>query len=163
MSDYDSAFETASHIGLVAEYLSVMVSDLVRRAGAHDQSKFSAAEKPAFDAITPRLKGVTYGSEEYRSTLREFRPAIDHHHKANRHHPECHATGIVGMTLVDLVEMLADWTAASRRHADGDIVKSIEINAERFSIQPQLKQILLNTVEQYFETPASTPAPGAGR
>ena len=28
--------------------------------------------------------------------------------------------------------------------------KSIEINAERFNINPQLKRILENTVERYF-------------
>lgn len=28
---------------------------------------------------------------------------------------------------------------------DGNLLKSIELNAERFNIDPQLKQILLNT------------------
>lgn len=58
--------------------------------------------------------------------------------------------GINGMNLIDLIEMICDWKAASERHADGDIFKSIEINSKRFNITPQLKQILLNTAKSLF-------------
>jgi hypothetical protein len=51
------------------------------------------------------------------------------------------------MNLFDLLEMIVDWVAATKRHADGDIQKSIEINAGRFSLSPQLVSILTNTVE----------------
>ena len=46
------------------------------------------------------------------------------------------------MTLFDLLEMLCDWVAAVRRHDNGDINKSLEINQKRFNISPQLQQIL---------------------
>lgn len=42
--------------------------------------------------------------------------------------------------------MFIDWKAATERHADGDIIKSIEINKNRFKISDQLIKILLNTV-----------------
>jgi len=57
--------------------------------------------------------------------------------------------GINGMTLIDVIEMFCDWKAASERHADGDILKSIEINGKRFNIDQQLKQIILNTAELF--------------
>ena len=44
------------------------------------------------------------------------------------------------------IEMFLDWAAASQRHADGDINKSIEINTERFHLSPQIVQIFKNTV-----------------
>ena len=50
------------------------------------------------------------------------------------------------MNLFDLLEMFIDWTAASQRHADGDINKSIEINTARFALSPQLVEILKNTI-----------------
>jgi hypothetical protein len=31
-----------------------------------------------------------------------------------------------------LIEMLADWKAATERHHDGDLAKSLEIHRERF-------------------------------
>lgn len=54
--------------------------------------------------------------------------------------------GILGMSLLDLTEMLCDWKAATMRHNDGDIRKSIEINQKRFGYSDELKQILLNTL-----------------
>ena len=53
--------------------------------------------------------------------------------------------GINGMSLLDLLEMFCDWKAATERHADGDIKRSIEINRDRFNMSPQLAQILDNT------------------
>ena len=55
------------------------------------------------------------------------------------------------MTLIDLCELIADWKAASERHNSGNLIKSIEINAERFHIDAQLKQILLNTAKVFDE------------
>ena len=52
------------------------------------------------------------------------------------------------MSLIDLVEMLADWKAASLRHADGDIIKSLEINKKRFGISDQLAEMFENTVRE---------------
>jgi hypothetical protein len=52
-----------------------------------------------------------------------------------------------GMNLIDILEMLCDWKAASMRHKTGDIRKSIEINKKRFGISEDIEQILLNTVE----------------
>ena len=53
---------------------------------------------------------------------------------------------VSGMDLLDIVEMLCDWKAATLRHADGNILKSIEINRKRFGIDDQLANILINTV-----------------
>jgi len=50
------------------------------------------------------------------------------------------------MNLIDIIEMLCDWKAATKRHNDGDIKKSIEINQKRFGYSDELKSILLNTL-----------------
>ena len=52
------------------------------------------------------------------------------------------------MTLIDLMEMLADWKAATKRHEDDKIENSIEINSKKYNIDQQLKQILVNTVKE---------------
>ncbi len=77
--------------------------------------------------------------------------ALDHHYAQNRHHPEHYKNGIDDMTLVDLVEMLCDWKAATLKHNDGNILRSLEINSKRFNMSPQVYNILKNTVEQLFE------------
>lgn len=55
-------------------------------------------------------------------------------------------SSINNMTLFDVLEMVIDWRAACNRHADGDINKSIEINTARFSLSPQLVEIIKNTI-----------------
>lgn len=54
--------------------------------------------------------------------------------------------GILGMSLVDLIEMLCDWKAATLRHNDGCIRKSIDINQKRFGYSDELRAIFLNTL-----------------
>lgn len=74
-----------------------------------------------------------------------MKPALDHHYANNAHHPEHFPNGVNGMTLLDIVEMFCDWKAATERHADGSLARSIQINRERFGISDQLAEIMENT------------------
>jgi hypothetical protein len=125
--------------------------ELYSRAEEHDTSKTEPPEVAFFDEYTPKLNGLTYGSAAYRQCLSEMKPAIIHHYQANRHHPEHFSNGISGMNLIDLIEMLCDWLAATKRHADGDIFKSIEINAQRFGYDTVLASLLRNTAQALGE------------
>jgi len=137
--------ETLKHIRRVQELLGNLATDLIRRAAIHDASKLESPEAEVFEEYTAKLRGCTYGSDEYKSFLAGMKPALDHHYANNPHHPEHHADGVRGMTLLDVVEMLADWKAATERHADGDLAKSIELNQKRFGYGDELKGILSNT------------------
>ncbi len=144
---HDSFDDTLAHSDLVGMLLRTVRTALIDAAGAHDRSKFESPEKEVFDVVTPRLKSLTYGSDEYRASLADMGPALEHHYAHNRHHPEHHPDGVDSMNLIDVIEMLCDWKAATTRHDDGDIGKSITINAERFGLSPQLVSILRNTAE----------------
>lgn len=149
MADYDSTGDTMAHIGRVQELLRDAKDRLTVRAALHDKSKLENPEKAAFDVLTPRLRDLQYGSDEYRASLREMKPALDHHYAHNSHHPEHYQNGVDGMSLFDVIEMLCDWKAASERHATGSIRQSLVHNAERFNISAQLAHILVNTVEEF--------------
>lgn len=82
--------------------------------------------------------------------MAEFQPAIEHHQKTNTHHPEYYENGINGFDLFDLMELFFDWKAASERHADGDILRSIQINKERFGYSDQIAGIMENTVRRHL-------------
>jgi hypothetical protein len=149
MTDFDSRPDTYEHIQKVQDYILLCVVNLIGRSEKHDQSKLSGIEKEAFDIATPKLAHTEYGSDEYRSTLREIKPAIEEHYKHNSHHPEHYEEGIAGMSLLDILEMLCDWKAAGERHdSGGDIAKSIEINKERWGISDELTSILTNTARE---------------
>lgn len=139
-------WETSKHIQNVQHYIFRIIAELILRAERHDQSKLKNPEVEYFTQFTSELRGTTYGSPEYYELLKKLQPALDHHYANNSHHPEAHTRGIDDMSLIDLIEMIADWKAASLRHANGDITRSIEINKDRFSMSPQLVDIFKNTV-----------------
>lgn len=160
----ESKFKTMRHIETVRNYLSTCIIELLNRSVLHDQSKLQTPEVEIFEEYTPKLRGITYGSDEYKACMKEMKVAIDHHNTNNRHHPEFHnenalhtacGVSLMGcMNLIDLIEMICDWKAATMRHNDGDITKSIEINQERFGYSDELKNILRNTAN--FLTVSST-------
>lgn len=147
LSDYEFVQEIVGHTRLVAFYIAQMISKLMARAGTHDRSKLEEPEYSAFKTVTPRLKTSTFGSEEYKQALREIKPAIDHHYSQNRHHPEYFANGIKDMNLVDLMEMVCDWTAASLRNPGGDVLQSIEQKQKSLGFSDDVKSLLINTAK----------------
>lgn len=139
--------ETQRHIDKVRKYLRVIAVELLKRGEAHDASKMSDEERPIFAKYTSQLKDLTYGSDEYKRCIEEMKVALQHHYAKSRHHPEHFSQGINGMNLIDLVEMFIDWFCSSQRHRDGNIIKSIKINKERFHMSDQLTDILQNTAD----------------
>lgn len=187
----DSTADTTAHIERVQALLDDVREKLEERAEAHDRSKLQSPEKEGFDEVTGTLRGLTYGSDEYKAQLERLKPILSHHYAHNSHHPEhyplwkcplcagvfkepdtvasqcydshprfcpkCCPQGsmfeavlepylsVDGMTLLDLLEMFCDWKAATERHKDGSIEKSIQHNKGRFNLSEQLVSILENT------------------
>jgi hypothetical protein len=143
--------ETQKHIEAVRKYIRFMIDKIDMRGVKHDASKLESPEVEVFAEYTPKLNSTTFGSDEYYHNLEQMKSALDHHYASNRHHPEHFVNGINDMTLVDILEMFCDWKASTLRHNDGNLLKSIETNAERFHMEGQLKQILLNTARMIDE------------
>lgn len=175
---YDSRPDTYEHIGKVRQYLSQFVRQLLTRADTHDASKLEPPELEMFDKYTPKLSETAYGTDEYEQYRVAMGEALEHHYAMNSHHPEHYAAGISGMTLVDLIEMLCDWKAASERHGgrrapmpaapgraadpeyDSDLIRSIGLNQLRFDYSDELRRILENTaIEMWGGAPGH---PGVG-
>jgi hypothetical protein len=120
---------------------------MLRRGRIHDASKLGPPEKAAFDDALPRLAGHAYGSAEYLAVVARMGPALEHHYRHNRHHPEHHADGVAGMDLFDIVEMICDWMAAAERRPEDGV--RLDYNARLFGIEPQLARILANTLARW--------------
>jgi hypothetical protein len=140
--------ETRKHQQEAAKMMLLFAQHLITRAMTHDKSKLLDPEREGFIVATPKLRDLTYGTPEYAAALKDLGPALKHHYEVNPHHPEHFGMVVDDMALFDVVEMLCDWIAAVKRHADGDIGKSITNNQGRFGISPQLSQIFRNTVTQ---------------
>lgn len=144
---YDSRLDTHEHISKVRSYLAEVIYDLMGRSYRHDASKLVDPERSMFDEFTPKLRELTYGSPEYKTCLEEMGEALQHHYAHNDHHPEHHEHGVADMNLLQLVEMLADWKAATLRHEDGNLGLSIVHNQKRFGMSDELTRLLHDTAE----------------
>lgn len=147
MTKAECIVETQKHIENVRKFIKIVTDKLTQRGIDHDRLKCESPELELFTEFTPKLAKSTYGSDEYNSFLKELSPALQHHYANYRHHPEHFDKGINDMNLIDMVEMICDWKAATLRHNDGNLLKSVEINAKRFSMDDQLKQIFINTAK----------------
>ncbi len=145
MTDYDSTGDTLKHSLRVGALMGQAIKELVDRSVRHDLSKTFPPELGVFNRVTPRLQGLTYGTDEYRAALADMGAGLAHHYAANRHHPEHFADGVFNMTLMDLIEVLADWKAATERHTTGSLAASLDVQRERFGLSDQLAQVLTNT------------------
>lgn len=141
---HDSRPDTYAHRDAVRGLLMLCTRELEQRGHEHDASKLVSPEREAFDGLPHKLKDLEYGSPEYRAALQD--PAIKQHQQINDHHPEHHGDlGIYAMDLFQLTEMICDWIAAGRRTANGDIFKSIDMNAKRFKYDDALHGLLTRT------------------
>jgi hypothetical protein len=157
---YDSRPDTLRHSLRVGELIIQLVTGMLGRATKHDLSKTEPPELAAFDEASSQLGEMEYDSDAYRESLERLGVALEHHYQTNRHHPQhWGSAGISGMTLVDVVEMICDWKAATERMKTGDLARSIEIAKTRFGLSDQLAQIFVNTAVEAGWIPAGE---GAG-
>lgn len=147
MTIFECRYETQKHIEKVRKYIRFITDKLTTRGVNHDAVKLDTPEVELFAEYTDVLKNLEYNSPEYKENLSKLSVALDHHYANCRHHPEHFQNGINDMNLVDIVEMLCDWKAASERQHNGNLLTSIEQNASRFKMTDQTKQILLNTAK----------------
>lgn len=142
----DSRPETQKHIDTVNEFGRRFSERLLSRLVSHDASKLVEPERKYFDKGTPNLASSTYGDKSYDQAKDSIKEGIEHHYLMNDHHPEHFGElGVSRMNLYQFLEMYLDWRASSMRHQDGNIFKSIQVNKERFHLDPQAYALLLNT------------------
>lgn len=142
----DSQPATSAHINRVRELLYEIVAKLHERAQVHDASKLEEPEKSVFDNVSEKLGDLKYGTKEYKAAIAKILgPALKHHYEANSHHPEHFKKGVRGMSLMDVLEMLADWKAAGERMKDGNLAASLKHNKKRFKIPQPIQDLLDNT------------------
>lgn len=142
-------YETMLHIQEVRNFLNKFIIELFKRGEMHDQSKLSSPELEYFTKFTSKLATTQYGGQEEAEHKKAMDTALQHHYAKNSHHPEHFADGINDMNLIDIVEMFFDWLSATKRSYNGNIRKSIDHNANRFQMSPQLVKIFKNTVDLF--------------
>ena len=139
--------DTIMHISEVQENLAEIRVDLEKRGIAHDRSKFTPEEFDSFVKTRPKFKKANYGSKEYQECVNQIKPAIDHHYNNNRHHTGFHEKGFQDMNLLDILEMLADWKAASRRSPDLTFEDSLPKAFKKYNIPENMQKHIIATLK----------------
>jgi len=106
------------HQDKVGETMSRLGGQVSCRGACHDHSKLHEEEYQGFVDLLAADSDMDVRSKEYQDIVTSAKTAcIQTHYKNNRHHPE-HHENIEDMTLLDLIEMVCDWKAASpsKRH-----------------------------------------------
>lgn len=147
----DSTPFVESHRKIVYGLADKFVISLIEQAIFHDVSKLESPEKEQFDKVIGERDKHPYGSPEYNANIAVLGDALKHHYANNSHHPEHYKDGIKGMTLLDLVMMFIDASAAVEENEKGDMCRSIHLMSERFDMGPQLTAIFENTIKWYRE------------
>jgi len=144
---YDSTADTNAHINNVQARIGELMTELMRRAAWHDMSKLREPEKSGYDYWKPILRTLPEDSAEMEQARREMDTLLQHHYAENPgHHPQGNERGIAGMSLLGLLEMLADWRAGADEKPPHVLL--LDYNIKRFGIEPQLAEILRNTVRE---------------
>jgi len=153
MSIFECRWETIQHTKKVEEIMFYVISLLEKRAFTHDVSKLYSPEVELFAEQNAKLKYLTYGSPEYDECKLALKPALDHHFREERHHPEHFKNGIADMTLIDIIEMLCDCKASSLRQNNGNLLLSFDGLCEKYNIPKDslLYSVLENTVKMLDE------------
>jgi hypothetical protein len=137
------------HKSEVARVLGNMAGNLITRGRIHDDSKFSSAEFNGFVQGIPKLEAATYGSPEYTEALESIKPTLQKHYASNCHHPEFYGeAGIQGMSLLTVLEMVADWYVACSLGGRSSFQESLAVNFKRFGISVEMQGFITRTARE---------------
>lgn len=149
---YDSTSDTKKHIKAIQNVYGEKIKPYIdKRFENHDRSKLQDPELTMYNTYIPQLQKVKYGSDEY-NAIRDkmYNEGLKHHFEVNRHHPEHFSGNLNQMNLIDLLEMLCDWYAASQR-SDTSFEEGLMINFERYNVSPILVDIIMNTYKDIIK------------
>jgi len=145
-AEFGTLCEVLQHQSRVRANIAEMRAKLELRGIRHDMSKLDAEEFDVFASTHEQFKTVNYNTPEYAECVRLAKPAVDAHYAKNSHHTAHYANGFADMSLFDIMEMLADWLAASVRSPDLTFVESLPAAFDRYDIPINMRIVILNTL-----------------
>ncbi|MGH7274768.1 MAG: DUF5662 family protein [Nitrospiria bacterium] len=126
------------HQTLVRRNLSKLAKALEARALIHDMSKLELDELAGFVEIQQIARNHKIDSPEYKASLAARLP-------------EYYPDGIRDMSLLDLIEMVCDWEAASKTYGKTSLAESLPIQKERFKVTDEQYHLIQLIAEELIK------------
>lgn len=141
--DFDERLK--QHKKGVKNYLEIISMLLNSRALTHDNSKSSNEEYKYYKMANSVNRNDFKTYEEYLDFIKPtLNKGLKHHYENNRHHPEYFDNGIEDMTLIDVLEMIADWYISIKQNGK-ELDNEIKYNFDKYNVSEQLRKIIMNT------------------
>ena len=141
--DFDERLK--QHKKGVKNYLEIISMLLNSRALTHDNSKSSNEEYKYYKMANSVNRNNFKTYEEYLDFIKPtLNKGLKHHYENNRHHPEYFDNGIEDMTLIDVLEMIADWYISIKQNGK-ELDNEIKYNFDKYNVSEQLRKIIMNT------------------
>ena len=143
---------TRRHIALVGANLAKMTgyiglghAELDERAREHDLSKFDEREREGYIWLTwiYDCRPADVAPEIARAVER----ALDVHRRRNAHHPEAHLVPDA-MSVLDLVEMVCDWTAIAQENGGASARPWALANLTRWAFSRPARDFIFVTIDE---------------
>jgi len=144
----DTLAEILQHRAYVKANLDQIRAELEQLGDLHDLSKLDEEEFDAFCSTREDFKRANYGDALYKKCTERIKSAVERHYKLNRHHTGYHENGFADMDLIDILEMLADWKAASRRSPLLSFEDSLPKAFEMHNIPENMQKHILATLKR---------------
>lgn len=144
---------TQKHIQMVRRNLEkfenfqgLTLLELRQRGWLHDRSKFSDSEINAYTELTWCYH--THNFEQNEEVKHLIAQGLKNHALKNRHHPEAHED-VNSMTILDLVEMIADWTAIAQENGKTSCHEWAEQNiTNKWSFSEEKKRFIFKLIQE---------------
>lgn len=151
MVEQDTEKYIYEHKKRIRKWLISFAAELIARSESHDNSKLMEPELSGWKQMDqePRYK---YGIKDYFKKLKKYKWLLELHWSNNKHHPEyweMHPDD-KSRDLVDILEMLADWSSYKDKMSYTEASEMVEKQSERYHLSDELKDLLLNTLSNYF-------------
>lgn len=140
----------SNHIENVKRRLLRFSQILWERGIQHDKSKLEEPEYSLWCKMDEEPR-FPYGSKEYEEKVSRWRFLFNLHFKKNRHHPEhFKLKDYDDKDLIDLIEMLCDWLGYRDNISYAAASRLVSNQCDRYGFSEELKDILLNTLKNWF-------------
>lgn len=124
-------------------YMTKLALKIFWRGVIHDRDKFHSVQIKAAMKANHLLKGLKFGTPEYKKVMNSVGFSVKYHQSRNSHHPE-HYGSYGCMSLLDLIEMFLDWQAATnayKNRMEGKMNEVLSIQKERYGLSDEVIKI----------------------